>query len=344
MRYKESGVNIDEGNAFVEDIKPLVKETENAGCIGALGGFGGLYDTKAAGFTDPVLVAATDGVGTKLLLAREAGRHDGVGVDLVAMCVNDLLAQGAKPLFFLDYFATGKLDRREAAEVVKGICRGCKQAGAALIGGETAEMPGMYAPGHYDLAGFAVGAAERGTLLPHATAPGDCLIALSSSGVHSNGFSLVRRILEEQQIDLHAPDYLDGTSAADIYLEPTVIYEPYVRPLIDAHLIKAVSHITGGGVTENLPRVLSKGCGALIDASALQPQPLFKLLAEQGGIDQDDMLRTFNCGAGLILVCDAEKKDDALAALQTSAADLAPRVIGEITAGEEVAYTGGLFG
>ena len=309
ISYRDSGVDIDAGNALVEAIKPLVKATRRPGADAELGGFGGLFDPKAAGFKDPILVAANDGVGTKLKVAIESGRHDTVGIDLVAMCVNDLVVQGAEPLFFLDYFACGRLDTDVATRVVAGIAEGCTSAGCALIGGETAEMPGMYADGDYDLAGFAVGAAERGTLLPRADiAEGDRLIGIASSGVHSNGFSLVRRLVHDAGAGWHEPAPFDASrTLAEALLVPTRIY---VRPILDAMrgtgAIKALAHITGGGLVENLPRVLPAGLGARIDLSCWTPPPVFGWLRSQGRIEDVEMLRTFNCGVGMVVVASAE--------------------------------------
>jgi len=339
-------VDIEAGDALVERIKPLARSTDRAGTMGGLGGFGALFDLKAAGFTDPVLVSATDGVGTKLRLAIEARRHGTVGVDLVAMCVNDLVVQGAEPLFFLDYFATGKLDVAHAAEVVAGIAEGCRQAGCALVGGETAEMPGMYHGGDYDLAGFAVGAAERGALLPRGVAAGDVLIGLASSGVHSNGFSLVRRILAASGAALHAEaPFAPGRSLAEALLAPTRIY---VKPLLDLHragMLKAAAHITGGGLPGNLPRVLPAGLCAVLDAGAWTPPPVFPWLARTGGVAEDEMLRVFNCGLGMVAVVAAEEAEAAMARLN-AASEQAVRVghLEDGAAGEaEVVMRGRLF-
>lgn len=302
--YAEAGVDIEAGDALVEKIKPLAKATARPGAGAALGGFGGLFDLKAAGFTDPVLVASNDGVGTKVKIAVETGLHDAIGIDLVAMCVNDVVVQGAEPLFFLDYFASGKLDAEVAARVIAGIAEGCKQAGAALIGGETAEMPGMYAAGDYDLAGFCVGAAERGSLLPREDiAEGDLLIGVASSGVHSNGFSLVRKIVRDAGLSWENPAPFDpGRSLGKALIEPTRIY---VRPALAAHAsgrVKAFAHITGGGLPGNVPRVLPEGMGIDIDLGAIQSQPVFHWLAKAGDVAQDEMLKTFNCGVGFVAV------------------------------------------
>jgi phosphoribosylformylglycinamidine cyclo-ligase len=305
LTYADAGVDIDAGNALVEKIKPMVRSTRRPGADGEIGGFGGLFDLKAAGFTDPVLVAANDGVGTKLKVAIEAGIHDTVGVDLVAMCVNDLVVQGAEPLFFLDYFATGKLDPDHGAAIVSGIAEGCRQAGCALIGGETAEMPGMYASGEYDLAGFAVGAAERGQLLPtDDIVEGDVVLGLASSGVHSNGFSLVRRIVETSGLDWKDKAPFDGyRTLGEALLTPTRIYVKSVLAAIrSTHGIKALAHITGGGFPENIPRVLPKDFSAELDLDAIEVPKVFSWLAKTGGVAPAEMMRTFNCGIGMVMV------------------------------------------
>ncbi|WP_416796119.1 phosphoribosylformylglycinamidine cyclo-ligase [Ciceribacter azotifigens] len=309
LTYSDAGVDIDAGNLLVEKIKPAVRSTRRPGADGEIGGFGGLFDLKAAGFTDPVLVAANDGVGTKLKIAIDAGIHDTVGIDLVAMCVNDLVVQGAEPLFFLDYFATGKLDPDQGAAIVGGIADGCREAGCALIGGETAEMPGMYAGGDYDLAGFAVGAAERGQLLPAGDiAEGDVILGLSSSGVHSNGFSLVRKIVELSGLSWDAPaPFGEGESLGRGLLAPTRIYvKPLLKAIRETGALKALAHITGGGFPENIPRVLPKHLAAEIDLGAFRVPAVFSWLAKIGGVAQNEMLRTFNCGIGMIVVV-AEK-------------------------------------
>jgi len=312
LTYADSGVDIDAGETLVERIKPLAKSTSRPGADVALGGFGGLFDLKACGFRDPVLVAANDGVGTKLKLAIETGIHSGVGIDLVAMSVNDLVVQGAQPLFFLDYFATGKLDVDEAATVIAGIAEGCRQAGCALIGGETAEMPGMYAGKDYDLAGFAVGAVERDAILPRLAAigPGDAVIGLASSGVHSNGFSLVRRILADSALGLADElPFAIGLSIGAALLEPTRIYVKAILEVLGKHKVKGFAHITGGGITENLPRVLPEGVDAEIDLAAWKLPRLFAWLQSLGGIAGHEMLRTFNCGIGMIAIVAAEEAD-----------------------------------
>lgn len=303
--YADAGVDIEAGAALVEAIKPLAAATARRGADGTLGGFGGLFDLKAAGYEDPVLVAANDGVGTKLRVAIEADLHDTVGIDLVAMCVNDLVVQGAEPLFFLDYLATGRLEVEQARSVVEGIAQGCRMAGCALIGGETAEMPGMYAEGDYDLAGFAVGAAERGRLLPSAEIEaGDILLGLASAGLHSNGFSLVRSIVERDGLDYGAPAPFDSAqSLAQALLTPTRIY---VRPLLAAlgetDGIRALAHITGGGFVENLPRALPGALTARVDLAAIPRLPVFEWLMADGGVAQAEMLRTFNCGIGMVAI------------------------------------------
>jgi phosphoribosylformylglycinamidine cyclo-ligase len=305
LTYWDAGVDIDAGNALVEAIGPLAKGTRRKGVLGTIGGFGGLFDLKACGFKDPVLVAATDGVGTKLKLAVETGLHDGIGIDLVAMNVNDLVVQGAEPLFFLDYFASGKLDLKVAETVISSIAKGCREAGCALIGGETAEMPGLYARGDYDLAGFAVGAVERDSMLPRKDIEiGDVIVALPSSGVHSNGFSLVRRVVERSGLRLSDPaPFAKKKSLGAALLTPTRIY---VRQILETirgtGAVKALAHITGGGLTENIPRVLPKSLAAEIGLGFFALPPLFAWLQREGGIDEAEMLRTFNCGIGMILV------------------------------------------
>jgi len=333
LTYADAGVSIDTGNALVKAIGPLARSTSRPGADPELGGFGGLFDLKAAGYRDPVLVAANDGVGTKLKLAIELNRHEGVGIDLVAMCANDLVVQGAEPLFFLDYFACAKLDPAVAEAVIASIADGCRQAGCALIGGETAEMPGMYAPGDYDLAGFCVGAAERGELLDGSrVGPGDTVIGIASSGVHSNGFSLVRRIVADRQWDLAAEaPFLPGVSLGESLLEPTRIYVKPLLPLIRDGLIHALAHITGGGLVENIPRVLPDGCRAEIEASAWEFPPMFALLQDGGAIAPQEMARTFNCGIGMVAIVAANDADTVLARLEQSGEKA--RVIGKVTAG-----------
>ncbi|GGD85882.1 phosphoribosylformylglycinamidine cyclo-ligase [Aureimonas endophytica] len=310
LTYAEAGVDIDAGNELVRRIKPHVRATRRPGADGEIGGFGGLFDLKAAGFTDPVLVAANDGVGTKLKIAIDTGLHDTIGIDLVAMCVNDLVVQGAEPLFFLDYFATGKLDPDQGEAIVKGIADGCRLAGCALIGGETAEMPGLYAEKDYDLAGFAVGAAERGALLPRPDiAAGDVLLGLASSGVHSNGYSLVRRIVELSgaAYDAPAPFEAGGRTLGAALIEPTRIYvKSLLAAIRETGGVKALAHITGGGFVENIPRVLPDGLAAEIDAGAIPVPPVFRWLARTGGVAPAEMARTFNCGIGMVVVVAAE--------------------------------------
>jgi phosphoribosylformylglycinamidine cyclo-ligase len=304
LTYKAAGVDIDAGDALIRRIAPLARATARAGADGALGGFGGLFDLKAAGFTDPILVAGTDGVGTKLEIAIQTGAHDGIGQDLVAMCVNDVLAQGAEPLFFLDYFACGKLDVGVAERVVAGIANACKMTGCALIGGETAEMPGMYPPGAYDLAGFAVGAAERGTLLPRTgdMRAGDVLIGLPSSGPHSNGYSLIRAIVKQAGARWDDPAPFDADiPLADALLIPTRLYAGAVLPLLRDRAVKGLAHITGGGLTENTPRMLPDGLAPAIDHDAWERPALFSWLQEAGGVAEEEMRRAFNCGVGMVL-------------------------------------------
>jgi phosphoribosylformylglycinamidine cyclo-ligase len=302
LTYRAAGVDIAAADALIETIKPLARATNRPGVTGALGGFGALFDLKAAGYVDPVLVSSTDGVGTKLKVAIETGIHETVGVDLVAMCVNDIVVQGAEPLFFLDYFATGKLDQRQARDVIAGIASGCNEAGCALVGGETAEMPGLYREGDYDLAGFAVGAAERGRLLPHGVEPGDTIIGLASSGVHSNAFSLVRRVVAASGLPWPAPAPFDpDQSLGQALMTPTRIYVPALLRLHREGLLKAAAHITGGGLPGNLPRVLPQDTEAVLEPFWSVP-PVFAWLARTGGIAADEMLRAFNCGIGMAVV------------------------------------------
>jgi len=320
VSYADAGVDISAGNALVEAIKPLARSTRRKGADSALGGFGGLFDLKACGFRDPVLVAANDGVGTKLRIAIETGRHHGVGIDLVAMSVNDLVVQGAEPLFFLDYYATGKLDVKAAAEVIAGIADGCKQAGCALIGGETAEMPGMYHGGDYDLAGFAVGAAERRKLLPRDVKPGDVILGLASSGPHSNGYSLVRKLVELSGVKYSAKaPFNRKVTLADALLAPTRIYvKPILRAMKQTDAVKALAHITGGGFIENIPRVLPKTTVAEIDLDQVPYTPVFKWLQDVGSVTEREMLRTFNCGVGMIVVTAARDAKKVAASLKRS--------------------------
>ncbi|MEM6914595.1 MAG: phosphoribosylformylglycinamidine cyclo-ligase [Pseudomonadota bacterium] len=311
--YKNAGVDIDAGNALIDSIAPLAASTRRPGAEPSLGGFGGLFDIKAAGFNDPILVSGADGVGTKLLLAIESGRYHPIGIDLVAMCTNDVLVQGALPLFFLDYFATGALAPDAAAEVIKGVAEGCRQAGAALIGGETAEMPGLYAPGHFDLAGFCVGAAERGGLLPlqEQMAAGDLLIALPSSGAHANGFSLIRKLLAEQDISLSASTPFGGTWS-DVLLTPTRIYVEDVKPFLVMGSLKGMAHITGGGLIENVPRILPEGLAPRFDYASLSLPPLFGWLRDAGGLSDNELYTVFNCGVGMVLIASEERSNEIL--------------------------------
>lgn len=345
LSYAQAGVDIDAGNALVDAIKPAVKSTARPGSNPDIGGFGGLFDMKAAGFKDPVLVAANDGVGTKLKIAIEANIHDTVGIDLVAMCVNDLVVQGAEPLFFLDYLATGKLDVAEATQVVEGIAEGCRQAGAALIGGETAEMPGMYSNKDYDLAGFSVGAVERYGILPsNDIAVGDVILGLTSSGVHSNGFSLVRKIIELQGLNWSSTAPFDSSKTlGEALLEPTRIYvKPLLAAIRETGGVKAMAHITGGGFTENIPRVLPKGIGAKLDLSTLTPPPVFGWLSQAGGVAQSEMLRTFNCGVGMVVVCASDMADTVQTVLEKNGEKVVR--MGELISDEnsEVTYEGNI--
>jgi len=318
LTYADAGVSIDAGNALVKAIGPLARSTARPGADAELGGFGGFFDLKRAGYSDPLLVAANDGVGTKLKLAIETGHHQGVGIDLVAMCANDLIVQGAEPLFFLDYYATGKLDEVVAAAVVASIAEGCRQAGCALIGGETAEMPGMYASGDYDLAGFCVGAVERDRVLTGKDiASGDVVLGLASSGVHSNGFSLVRRIIADRGWDLDEPlPSAGGKSLADVLLEPTRIYVRSLLPLVQQGMIKGLAHITGGGLLENVPRVLPDGVHAAIDTESWSLPPIFAELRAGGAVAAEEMVRTFNCGIGMIAIVRPDNAQDVTTALE----------------------------
>src|SRR6185312_1053303 len=343
LTYADSGVDIDAGNRLVDLIKPMVRATARAGADAEIGGFGGLFDLKVAGFVDPVLVAATDGVGTKIKIAIETGLHAGIGIDLVAMSVNDLVVQGAEPLLFLDYFACGKLEPEVAAEVVKGIAAGCKEAGCALIGGETAEMPGIYKDGDYDLAGFSLGAVERENLLPKKDVkPGDILLGIPSSGVHSNGFSLVRKVLAQSGAKLDAPAPFDKSKTLiDRLLTPTRIYVKAVLSVLKkTQGIKALCHVTGGGFTDNIPRVLPKGMAAKVDLPTIHALPVFQWLAEAGGIEEAEMLRTFNCGVGLIVVVAPEQAEAVAEAFKHAGERIAS--IGEIVAGDGVQFSGKL--
>ncbi|KLI63304.1 phosphoribosylformylglycinamidine cyclo-ligase [Aurantiacibacter marinus] len=332
--YEQAGVSIEAGNRLVKAIGPLVKATMRPGADGEIGGFGGFFDPRAAGYKDPLLVAGNDGVGTKLKLAIENDKHDTVGIDLVAMCVNDLIVQGAEPLFFLDYFATGKLDNGVAERVIAGIAEGCREAGCALIGGETAEMPGMYAAGDYDLAGFCVGAVERGEQLTgERVAPGHVLLGLASSGVHSNGYSLVRRLATDKGWKLDRPALFDQDRLLiDVLIAPTRIYVKSLLPVVRAGHIDALAHITGGGLLENLPRVLPEGARAVVDADAWEQSRLMAFLQSQGNIEPGEMARTFNCGIGMVLAVTPDNVD-AVTATLSDAGETVMR-IGEIVEGQ----------
>jgi phosphoribosylformylglycinamidine cyclo-ligase len=346
LTYKEAGVDIDAGEALVRRIAPLARATRRAGAEAELGGFGGLFDLKAAGFKDPILVASTDGVGTKLKIAIETGLFGGIGQDLVAMCVNDIVVQGAQPLFFLDYYATGKLEVDSAATIVEGIAHACSASGCALIGGETAEMPGLYAGRDFDLAGFAVGAVERGTILPNTEAmtAGDVVIGISSSGLHSNGFSLVRRVAEESGTGYADTAPFDrGRTLGEALLEPTRLYVKSALAALHAGGVKGLAHITGGGITENLPRILPAGLDAQIDLGTWHPQPAFGWLAKSAGIAEREMLRTFNCGIGLIAITSEKAAGHVIDAFQENG-DRATRM-GTLAVGgvePQVRYTGAL--
>ena len=340
LTYADAGVDIDAGNTLVEQIKPAAKSTNRPGVMDSLGGFGAMFDLKAAGFKDPILVSATDGVGTKLRIAIDTQNLDTVGIDLVAMCVNDLICQGAIPLFFLDYFATGKLEVNEASKVINGIAEGCRQANTALVGGETAEMPGMYEGKDFDLAGFAVGAMERGETLPRNVSNGDVLIGMPSSGIHSNGYSLVRKIVENSGHSWNDDCPFGEGSLAEHLLEPTKIYVKSAVSALKTGKLKALAHITGGGLTENLPRALPEGLGANINLDAWDRLPIFNWLIEQADLKMSEALKTFNCGIGMIAICSADDLIDVISALKNS--DCSPTIIGEITNGTGVSYSGKL--
>jgi len=350
LTYKDAGVDIDAGDALVDRIAPLAKATARAGADAALGGFGGLFDLKAAGFKDPLLVASTDGVGTKLKLAIEAKRFDGIGQDLVAMCVNDIVVQGAEPLFFLDYYATAVLNVDEAAQIVEGIARACKQSGCALIGGETAEMPGLYAKGDFDLAGFSVGAVERDAVLPKTQAmrAGDVLVAIASSGVHSNGYSLVRKLIERSGLSLEAPaPFAAAMSLGAALLTPTRLYVKSALAALAGGGVKGLAHITGGGITGNLPRVLPVGLDGEVDLSAWRLPPVFGWLQREAGLPDTEMLGTFNCGVGLIVVADSARWMDVVAAFTEAgerAFAIGTLVTSESSAEPTVRYRGALQG
>jgi phosphoribosylformylglycinamidine cyclo-ligase len=341
ITYADAGVDIDAGNALVDKIKPLAKRTMRSGVMSGLGGFGGLFDLKAAGYKDPILVAATDGVGTKLRIAIETGQLETIGVDLVAMCVNDLVCQGAEPLFFLDYFATGKLDVTEAARVVSGIAEGCAQSGCALIGGETAEMPGMYQKNDFDLAGFSVGALERGCSLPANVAQGDMLLGLRSSGVHSNGYSLVRKLVELSGLAWDAPSPFGSGTLGEALLMPTRLYAKQVLAVLAQGGLHGLAHITGGGLTENIPRVLNAQQGVSINLENWALPELFQWLAQQGGLSQAEMLKTFNCGIGMVLVVAPEAQAQITALLKEMGEDVIE--LGRVTDHPGVQYQGTLL-
>jgi phosphoribosylformylglycinamidine cyclo-ligase len=333
LTYADAGVDIDAGNALVDRIKPAAKRTNRSGVMSGLGGFGALFDLKDAGYSDPILVGATDGVDT--------GVVDGVGIDLVAMCVNDLVCQGAEPLFFLDYFATGKLETETAARIIEGIAEGCVRSGCALIGGETAEMPGMYPKGDFDLAGFAVGAMERGTALPAGVVEGDVLLGLASDGVHSNGYSLVRKIVELSGLGWDADSPFGAGSLGEALLTPTRLYVKQSLAAVRAGGVHALAHITGGGLTENLPRVLPEDLGADINLDSWELPGVFKWMAEVGGIAETEMLKTFNCGIGMILSVSADRADELVAILQDEGETVSR--LGTVTAGAGMRYTGKLL-
>ena len=341
LTYADAGVDIDAGNALIERIKPAAKRTMRSGTMGGLGGFGALFDLKGAGYEDPILVAATDGVGTKLRIAIDTGNVDTIGVDLVAMCVNDLVCQGAEPLFFLDYFATGKLELDQATRIITGIAAGCEASGCALIGGETAEMPGMYHGGDFDLAGFAVGAMERGADLPSGVGEGDVLLGLASNGVHSNGYSFVRKVVELSGLgwDADAP-FGDGTLGAAL-LAPTRLYVKQALAAVRAGGVHALAHITGGGLTENPPRVIPEGLACAIDLDAWDLPPVFDWLARTANMSEAELLKTFNCGIGMMLVV-AQDRAESLAELLRAQGETVVRM-GKVVPGEGVIYKGRLL-
>ncbi|MGB7242667.1 MAG: phosphoribosylformylglycinamidine cyclo-ligase [Sulfitobacter sp.] len=341
ITYADAGVDIDAGNAFVDLIKPAAKRTNRPGVMAGLGGFGALFDLKAAGYVDPILVAATDGVGTKLRIAIDTGHVDGVGVDLVAMCVNDLVCQGAEPLFFLDYFATGRLETEQAARIVQGIALGCERAGCALIGGETAEMPGMYPAGDFDLAGFSVGAMERGGALPRDVAAGDVLLGLASDGVHSNGYSLVRKLVDMSGLAWADACPWSDQSLGEELLTPTRLYVKSALAAVRAGGVHALAHITGGGLTENLPRVLPDTLGAQIDLSAWTVPGVFDWMAGVGGMAEAEMLKTFNCGIGMIAVVKEDQAQPLTDLLQDHGETVAR--IGVVTGTPGIIYSGTLL-
>ncbi|MBT8154588.1 phosphoribosylformylglycinamidine cyclo-ligase [Epibacterium ulvae] len=341
LTYADAGVDIDAGNDLVDRIKPAAKRTNRSGVMSGLGGFGALFDLKDAGYSDPVLVAATDGVGTKLRIAIDTGVVDGVGIDLVAMCVNDLVCQGAEPLFFLDYFATGKLEMETAARIIEGIAEGCVRSNCALIGGETAEMPGMYPEGDFDLAGFSVGAMERGTALPAGVEAGDVLLGLASDGVHSNGYSLVRKLVDVAGLTWGEDCPFGEGTVGEVLLTPTRLYVKQCLAAVRAGGVHALAHITGGGLTENLPRVLPEDLGADIDLNSWELPAVFKWMAQTGGIAESEMLKTFNCGQGMILSVAADRVD-AIVEILEGEGETVTR-IGTVTEGAGIRYTGALL-
>ena len=341
LSYSDAGVDIDAGNELVERIKPSLKKTNRPGVLSAIGGFGGLFDLKAAGFKDPILVAATDGVGTKLKIAIETKKLSTIGIDLVAMCVNDLICQGAEPLIFLDYFATGKLKLENAENIIGGIAKGCEVAGCALIGGETAEMPRMYHGEDFDLAGFSVGAIERDQELPLPTNIGDIIIGLSSNGIHSNGYSLVRKIVEKCGLQWSDEAPFENKNLGDALLTPTKLYVKQCLELKNIEGVKAFAHITGGGLTENILRALGEGQGIKIDLSTWNLPPVFKWLSSAGGVSQDEMLKTFNCGIGMTVICSQTSKNAVFSLLEKNGER--PTLIGEVTDTKKVHYSGNLL-
>ena len=338
LSYQDAGVDIDTGNKLVEEIKPIVNNTHRPGVVSSIGGFGGLFDLKKSGFKDPILVAATDGVGTKLKLAVEMTNYGSIGQDLVAMCVNDLICQGAEPLFFLDYYATGKLNLCTGKEIISGISSACFNSNCALIGGETAEMPGVYKDGDFDLAGFAVGAMERDNSFPKKIKKGDTLLALPSSGIHSNGFSLVRKVLEKSELTWHDTAPFCDDLLGNIFLRPTKLYVKEILALLQQNLIKAAAHITGGGLTENIPRILNDNFGVIIDKSSWSLNEEFKWLKFIGNIDEDEMFRTFNCGIGMVIVVDPKLVNETLSLLKDK--KLEALQIGEVTNSGNLVYNG----
>jgi phosphoribosylformylglycinamidine cyclo-ligase len=341
LTYADAGVNIQAGNTLVEKIKPLAASTSRPGVIDSLGGFGALFDLKESGYIDPILVSATDGVGTKLKIAIDTKNCSTIGVDLVAMCVNDLLCQGAEPLFFLDYFATGRLNVEMATEVIKGVALGCKLSGCAMIGGETAEMPGIYREDDFDLAGFAVGAVDRGNILPSSIKARDVLLGIPSSGLHSNGFSLVRKIVEVSRLDLDAMSPFSDRTLGSELLEPTALYVKQILPLLKAKRIKGLAHITGGGIVENVPRVLPQGLTGVVDLDKWILPNIFDWLAHEGNLSENEMLSTFNCGIGIVLVVSAENELEVLS--QLTEGGETPLKIGEIIEGEDMIFKGRLL-